>query len=509
MTDWTDGYVTTTEYTAHFYPYLAPSVQNFALLLSGYMPVDLSGGYTYCELGCGRGYSTALLAAANPGGHFWGVDFNPAHIAGAEKMKAAAGIANVTFLEKSFVELTAMPGLPSFDFIALHGVWSWINAANRDAIVSFVYSKLKPGGVVYISYNCLPGWAAIAPLRQLMVESQRHRPEMDAPSADAAIALAKRMRDLQQGYFAANPQAGANLDMIEGMSRNYLLHEYFNRDWAPFYFSDVAADLKAAKLSYACSNSLVEQIEQLCLTPDAIGLLKDVTDTTARETIKDYFLNSRFRRDQFTRGARKLSQQERASMMEGLRLVLTGPMPAFPLQIRVPIGAITIPAEPCRAIAEALAEGPLTFGELKARPGLSALASQAVFQGLLMLAAANLVQPCLPGAGEERRRESVARFNTAMLLQPAALESAMMASTVLGNGTSVPQLDQFILSLQAAGKSLSPLEVLREMDARNIKLRQAGVPDGAAANTLQMVEAALEEFIQRRLPIYHRLGVAP
>ena len=88
MSDWTDGYVTNTDYTSHFYPYLAPQAQNFAVLLAGAMPADISDGFTYCELGCGQGYTTALLAAANPGGRFWGVDFNPSHIAGANKMSS-------------------------------------------------------------------------------------------------------------------------------------------------------------------------------------------------------------------------------------------------------------------------------------------------------------------------------------------------------------------------------------------------------------------------------------
>ena len=46
------------------------------------------------------------------------------------------------------------------DFVGLHGVWSWISNANRAAVVEFLRRKLKPGGVLYISYNASPGWAA-------------------------------------------------------------------------------------------------------------------------------------------------------------------------------------------------------------------------------------------------------------------------------------------------------------------------------------------------------------
>src|ERR1700716_1839960 len=140
MPDWSDGYITNIDYTSGFYPGLSPHAQNFALLYRGFASPELGGGFTYCELGCGHGFSTALLAAANPQGAFWGIDFNPAHIASAERLKRAAGVENVTFLEQSFVE-ALKADLPQFDFIALHGVWSWISSDNRRAIVDFLYAR--------------------------------------------------------------------------------------------------------------------------------------------------------------------------------------------------------------------------------------------------------------------------------------------------------------------------------------------------------------------------------
>jgi len=123
MADWSDGYITSISYTSGFYEGLSPHSQSFALLYRGFAPPDMSQGFNYCELGCGHGFTTSLLAAANPNGAFWGIDFNPAHIASAEQLKRAAGVQNVTFLEQSFAE-ARNADLPQFDFISLHGVWS-------------------------------------------------------------------------------------------------------------------------------------------------------------------------------------------------------------------------------------------------------------------------------------------------------------------------------------------------------------------------------------------------
>src|ERR1700761_5113454 len=80
MADWSDGYITNIEYTSGFYAGLSPILQNFSLLYRGLAPPDISEGFTYCEVGCGHGFTTSLLAAVNPQGAFWGIDFNPSHI---------------------------------------------------------------------------------------------------------------------------------------------------------------------------------------------------------------------------------------------------------------------------------------------------------------------------------------------------------------------------------------------------------------------------------------------
>ena len=43
------------------------------------------------ELGCGQGFSTNLLAAANPHIRFHATDFNPGHIVGAQSLAQAGG----------------------------------------------------------------------------------------------------------------------------------------------------------------------------------------------------------------------------------------------------------------------------------------------------------------------------------------------------------------------------------------------------------------------------------
>src|SRR5437868_12885639 len=62
-----------------------------------------------------------------------------------------------------------------------HGIFSWVSRAAQDAIVSIVRQRLQPDGVLYISYNSMPGWAPLAPIRQFMLErSEEHTSELQS-----------------------------------------------------------------------------------------------------------------------------------------------------------------------------------------------------------------------------------------------------------------------------------------------------------------------------------------
>jgi SAM-dependent methyltransferase len=107
------------------------------------------------------------IHAAAVDGEFWGTDFNPSQVMLARAL-AEASSSGAKLFEDSFAELAARPDLPEFDIIGLHGIWTWISDENSRVIVDLIRHKLRAGGIVYISYNCLPGWAPAVPLRRLM-----------------------------------------------------------------------------------------------------------------------------------------------------------------------------------------------------------------------------------------------------------------------------------------------------------------------------------------------------
>ena len=168
MDDWSAGYVTDVGYTFGYYAELNPLRVRLAFLAAGLAPPACA---TACELGFGQGLSINVHAAAS-GAQWFGTDFNPAHARYAQELARASG-ADAHLYDQSFAEFCGRADLPDFDYIGVHGIWSWVSDENRATIADFLRRKLKTGGVLYISYNTQPGWAAMVPMRELLTAARR------------------------------------------------------------------------------------------------------------------------------------------------------------------------------------------------------------------------------------------------------------------------------------------------------------------------------------------------
>ncbi len=107
------------------------------------------------------------MHAAASAGDFWGTDFNPAQVVNASQL-AEASAARITCFRRHLREFAKRS---DFTRIRCHSAAWGVElgvATSQGPVLSIIRRKLRPGGLVYISYNCLPGWAPIIPIRQLM-----------------------------------------------------------------------------------------------------------------------------------------------------------------------------------------------------------------------------------------------------------------------------------------------------------------------------------------------------
>ena len=481
---WTGGYVVDVEYTHGFYPDLTPLNLAMAATLAGRRAPDPDAPFTYLELGCGNGVSTALLAAANPHGQFWANDFNPTHILNARTTAEAAGTTNVTFLEASFEDLSAAD-LPEFDFIVLHGIWSWVSAENRHYIVELIRRRLKLGGLVYLSYNCLPGWARVAPLRRLMKLGVTNPSAPAAARVEQALAYVHTLRAAGAAYFADAPYIAPILDHLAGQDPAYLAHEYLNEEWWLFYHDEVASALAPAKLGYIAQGRLLDAFDQFNLKAEQRAL---PAATSNPEVVRDFLLDRRFRRDIYGRGAPALRPQDVSRWMSGRRFALARLRAVCPLKFKAPGGEFDLTPKVFDVLLDALVAGPATMSELCTQ--LPALEPRHIEQSLGVLCALGYVQPALPAAGDAARKASTDRFNAAALRAAAAGRAvAALASPVTGTGIPLPGPEQAFLAAILRGQ---PPEALAATLAPGSEAEQATMRNRAinfARNGLGVLKA--------------------
>jgi hypothetical protein len=334
-TYWTSGYVADIPYTYGYFAEMNPYRVPLSFINAGLLPPKFESA---CELGFGQGVSINVHAAASSV-RWYGTDFLPGQTLFARQL-AEASAGRLHLFDESFQDFCVRPDLPEFDFIGLHGIWSWVSDENRKVIVDFLSRKLKVGGVLYVSYNAMPGWSPFAPVRHLLAQ---HSQRMSAPAAgsvgqlEGALAFAQRLLAVDPFYARTVVQLQEKLDNVRGKDRVYLAHEYLNQNWTPMYFSSVAETLSQAKLTFACSAHYLDYVEVLNLSPEQQTLLAQIPDPVLAQDVRDFIVNQQFRRDYWVKGAVPLSPLDRAERLREERVVLLKPRKDVPLTVKGPL----------------------------------------------------------------------------------------------------------------------------------------------------------------------------
>jgi SAM-dependent methyltransferase len=505
--DWTAGYVTELEYTHGYYRELAPGILRFGCLSAGIAPPS-GRKLRYLELGFGQGLSFNIHAAA-VSGEFWGTDFNPTQVAHARSLAEAAG-SGAILLEDSFAELAARSDLPEFDIIGLHGIWTWISDENSRVVVDIIRRKLRVGGILYISYNCFPGWAPSMPLRHLMKLHADLAAESTGMLAklDGAFAFAKQVIDSGAIYFRGNPAVAERLKMMSGLNRNYLAHEYFTKDWRVMPFSDIVEWLEDAKVTFVASADLMDHVFNLPV--EGQKLLAEIKHPILRESVRDYFVNQQFRRDIFVKGPRRLASLEQYEALRSEAFVLTTHADEIPMKVKASFGEATLQEQIYRPLIEVLAEnsyGPKQIEQFVASEKLKFLQLNQLLQALLVLVGAGHAHPAQPEDKAARARCSALNQHILRRARSNA-DLAFLASPVIGGGVPVVRFQQLLLLAMQEGKQ-RPAE--QAAFAWSFNQGQRFIKDGKPLDSPEENIAELEKMADhltaKRLPILKALKV--
>ena len=510
--DWSEGYLTE-EYIYGYFVDPSPGTLRLACLSAGIAPPPTQG-LRYLELGFGQGLSINIHAAAVPG-EFWGNDFNPAQTAFARAMAEAAG-SDAVLLEDSFAELANRPDLPEFDIIALHGIWTWISDENRRIIIDIIRRKLRYGGLVYVSYNSVPGWAPSAPLRHL-IKLYGDLASSDTASVadrlDAGIKFTERVVEAGALYFSQTPAAVNRLKSMEGQDRHYLSHEYFTRDWRVMAFSDMVRVLHDAGLTFGASAAILDHFNWANITREGCKLLEGIEHPILRQSVRDFMVNEQFRRDVFVKGPRRLTRTERAEMLRTESFVLAHHPDDIPMQIKGASGDVTLKEKIYRPLIEVLAEenyAPKTLGQLSDHAKLKFLNWVDIFEAVSVLVGTYNARPALETGSEAQKRcAGLNRFLCERARDQGEIQ--ILASPAAGSGVYVGRNEQLFILARQLGKTTIP-EIAAYVRGLASEHGFAFSSDNRQLTTPEEILAALTKdvtnFLDKRMPMLKALGIA-
>jgi predicted O-methyltransferase YrrM len=513
MSGWTEGYVAEIPYTHGYHRELSPAMLSLALTMRGVRSPDLMQELTYCELGIGHGISLMIHAACFPNIRFYGTDFNPAHTVYAREFTEKAGLTNLTVLNDSFEELLSRQ-LPPMDFIVLHGVYSWISSRNRQLIIEFINQRLKPGGVVYVSYNAMPGWAGGVPMRDLLrLHATRMSPAV-LPITDKVKAAVDFVTDLSSKnalYFKTDSAMSKRLEGLKSQDQSYIAHEYFNEEWHPKYFYEVAEEMAAARLTYACSAKITDHVDPANLPPAAIQHVAQIQDTVIRETVRDFYVNRQFRRDIYTRGASMLPKNERDNNLMKLRWLMVLAHEHVAPTITRETGE-TNPAFPKipEVFVEVLREGAVSAQQMMGREKIAALGRNRVMQALAFMAGTGYLHPEVPESIAKVAMESVQRFNSAVLAQASEGRICHLACSRTGQALATTQLSLLQTGAYQRG-TREPValahELWRYISGYGHKMVKNGTRLETNEENIAYLSDLAREFIEQEVPRLQLIGL--
>lgn len=506
------GYFTGSGYTFGAYSDPSPERLYTLCLLRSHRPPAINGPFRLIELGCGQGFHLCTQAANYPEAHFLGIDLIPDHIAHGRSLAAAAGLSNVTFVQADFLALEEAARIAAdiewgnFDFVVAHGIFGWVSPHVGASLLRLAEVALRPGGVLYLSYNSLPGWLSALPFQHAVRTFQEHRDD-GLQSLQSALKLFESLKGVNAQLFAAQPTLAHRLEGISGRDPAYLLHEYNHSNWQPLYANQVIEQARHTGLHYLGSAVLIDNFDGYLPAPFR-ALLEQYTDPPIRELVRDLLMNRAFRPDVYVKGRDPLWPSEAESLVGevGVRRLMSSEdlVDKSAFDFRIGVAEIQGNREWFEKLVQVISDGDRSISEL--RENLVDVTLPELLQNLTLLLSKNQIALVPPA----RDISTAQRFN-AHIARCVVLGAPYRAvvSPVSGNIQYLSDVELIALHEVLNGCGMDRLA--EAIEAALVRLGRELRLGGKYSGEDSRAELArfAEDFNKVTIPHLRRLGVIP
>jgi methyltransferase-like protein/trans-aconitate methyltransferase len=245
------------------------------------------------ELGCNDGSNLIAMAYGLPQSQCIGIDVAERPIAQGKAIVEELGLKNVTLHR---LDLRHTPSdLGRFDFIIAHGLYSWIPADLRDALLAVCGKHLTDQGVAYVSYNAYPGNHFRDMVRGMMRYHTAHFPDLQQhiPQARALLKFLAESKAEPEPYHMVLAQ---ELKRVLSYPDAGFFHDDLSPINHPVYFHEFIAHATRHGLQYLSEADFLAMQEE-AYPPHVSAVLHelDPDDVIGREQYLDFLRCRAFR----------------------------------------------------------------------------------------------------------------------------------------------------------------------------------------------------------------------
>lgn len=218
-------------------------------------PID---GARVLQLGSSCGGNIIPQALYYPEATFTGIDLSSVQVQHGNELIQSMGLTNVTLMEKNIMDIDDDFG--TFDYIIVHGIWSWVPDMVKDKILSICNRNLSDRGIAYVSYNTYPGWKRLEQLRDIMLYSEKHAhhdslKDRTAYTKNVLKLIAETMKMDERARTQSNYKIN-NINRVVQSNDYYVGHEYLETINDPVYISQFVARAEQQGCTYIGDESL-------------------------------------------------------------------------------------------------------------------------------------------------------------------------------------------------------------------------------------------------------------
>lgn len=241
---------------------------------------------------------------------------------------------------------------------------------------------------------------------------------------------------------------------MKEQNRNYLAHEYFNRDWLPMSFARMAEWLAPAKLSYACSARYLDQIDAINLSAGQQALLKELPDSMFRETVRDFCVNKQFRQDYWVKGPRRFSMLEQGEAVRAQRVALVQPRADVSLKLTGSRGEVQMQEAVYNPILDTLADHqPKTVGQIEQAVRAKGIRFSQLLEAVMVLTGRGVLLAVQDEATTQEAKKHTDKLNAFLMNKARSSgDTGYLASPVTGGGIATGRFQQLFLLTKSQGK---------------------------------------------------------